>query len=209
MGPPDPDDSPAPLLTGAPLLCDALDTGALIVPEPPVSGGGGCGEVGVGVGEGWVGVGVGDGGEDEVGGGLVGGFEDPLGGGFVGPEDEGPPGVDGSDGPSDGFPLVDGSTGAPPPPLPLGTGRPDVPGPAGTPGSPGRVVEPCVGSSAGSPSWPSPSFADCSDLTLSGPPSFPDVAPSVTTVPSTATSSAPAPAATTLRRAPLSTPNRP
>lgn len=104
---------------------------------------------------------------------------------------------------------LDSEDGAP---LPLGeTWLPDGPGVEGEPldeAPPG--VESSAGSSAGSPFSLSSSPADCSVETL--PPSWASllgIMPSVTTVPSTAASRTPAPAATRLRRAPPSTALRP
>lgn len=100
--------------------------------------------------------------------------------------------------PGDGVPLVDGVA------VPVGPGDPD----------PSDVPPPVAGSSVGSsavrPFSLSSSFAGCSVVTFrpSGS-SLPEVAPSVTTVPSTAASSAPAPTATRLRLAPRSTAVRP
>jgi hypothetical protein len=178
------------------LLELAEDAGALLVvigalAEVDPSGvldGDGLGDVGGGVEGGGV--------EGGVVGGFVGGVVGGLVPGFVGglPDDVGLlPGFDElGDGSPPGFddPLAD-------------VLEPGVTAPVGSAGPPGRWVEPSVGSSASRPLSASSSFADWPFLTLPpGGSCWSEVAPSVTTVPSTAASSAPAPAATRLRRAP-------
>ncbi|MEU7699817.1 hypothetical protein AB0B81_16365, partial [Streptomyces sp. NPDC039028] len=108
-----------------------------------------------------------------------------------------------------GVPEFEGSAGSVDEALPEaeGLGEPELLGP---PVSPGPPSSPSAGSSPSVPSSRGSSVAVLSEVTwlVAGSSPFPEVAPSVTTVPRTATSSAPAPTAARLRRAPLMMPPR-